>query len=281
MAEATPAYPSSIGPAKHAPINSLLPNMAALLSLPNEVLINILIAAPSTRALLRLSGTNRRMRSIWLEHSHHIIVSAYKTEIPHIEKAIDLTLAEVQCGEVSIPHAKKDHIAAAESIRVPSPLGLCLPRVLRNAGLASSVCNAASSNDTLQKITWQTEDPRTEILRAYFLIRHTLLAFDHPELRPPVILAFATLSDKMHRANSWVAFFMLAAAPTKLRDAHGMFERNPDAWNGNDRDPDQDPSRLVDRWSGANAVIARARSNHMDGRTEPPSFDLEDSDSEE
>lgn len=255
--------------------------MATLLSLPNEILVKLLVTAPSTRALLRLSSTNRRMRSIWLEHSHHIIVAAYKTKIPHIEQAIDLTLAEVQCGEVSVPRAKNNHIAAPESTRVPSPLGLCLPRVLRNAGLASSVCSAASRNNTLQKITWQTEDPRTEILRAYFLIRQTLLAYDHPELRPPVLSAFATLSERMHRANSWVAFFMLAAAPSKLRDAHGMFERNPDAWYGNDRDPDEDSLRLVDRWSGANAVIARARSNHMDGRTEPPSFDLEDSDSEE
>ena len=74
--------------------------MTTLLSLPNEILIEILIVAPTTRTLLRLTNVNRRMRSIWLQRSQHIIVSAYETKIPHIKEAIALTLVEAQYGEL-------------------------------------------------------------------------------------------------------------------------------------------------------------------------------------
>ena len=47
-----------------------------------------------------LSCGNRRTRSIWQEHSQHIITSAYKTKIPHIEQAISLTLVEARYGEI-------------------------------------------------------------------------------------------------------------------------------------------------------------------------------------
>lgn len=38
--------------------------MASLLSLLNEVLIQVLIVSPTIRTLLRLSAVNRRMRAI-------------------------------------------------------------------------------------------------------------------------------------------------------------------------------------------------------------------------
>lgn len=47
--------------------------MATLMSLPTELLISTLIYTPTTRALLHLSNTNRRLRSIYFEHCHHII----------------------------------------------------------------------------------------------------------------------------------------------------------------------------------------------------------------
>ena len=113
--------------------------MTTLPSLPTEILINLLIAAPTSRTLLRLSYVNRRLRSIWQDHAQHIIVSAYKTKIPHIEDAISLTLVEARLEEVLI-------------LGEPSLLHLYLPRVLRHAGLATSVCDAANRDNTLEKI---------------------------------------------------------------------------------------------------------------------------------
>jgi hypothetical protein len=205
-------------------------NMATLLSLPIEVVINIFIAAPNTRTLLRLSSASRRLRSIWLDHAQHIVASAYKYKIPHIEEAIALTLVEVRCDEVP-------------SLQDSSAFHLCLPRVLRNAGLATSVCDAANRDNRLQKIEWETEDKYLDMLRAYHLIRHTLLAYDYPDLRPSVCSALSGCTGKMHAGNNWLAFFLVAAVSMKLTLSHGLLERNLDAWDGTCRDPDQDPLR--------------------------------------
>ena len=70
--------------------------LTTLLSLPTEILIDILIAAPSTRTLGRLSNASRRLRAIWLEHAQHGVASAYKKKIPHIEEAIAITLVELR-----------------------------------------------------------------------------------------------------------------------------------------------------------------------------------------
>lgn len=246
--------------------------MVTLLSLPNEVLVEIFIASPSTRTLLHLSRVNRRMRSIWLEHSHHIIPSTYNSKFPHIEQAIRLTLTEIQCGETSL---KSD--AARDTPEEPL-LRLSLRQLLRNAGLASSVCDAAYRDNKLQKIEWETHDPLPEMLRVYYLIRHTLLAYDHPELRPTLCPIFKGMSEEACAANNWVCFFMLSVAPAKLRDAHKVYERNADAWDGTKRDADQDPLRLSDAWRAVNTVFTDARWGICVG---PESFDISGWDDEE
>ncbi|KAM0723340.1 hypothetical protein Q7P37_000325 [Cladosporium fusiforme] len=250
--------------------------MTTLLSLPNEILLNIFATAPTTRTLLHLSRVNRRMRTIWLEHSQHIVVSAYKTRTPHIEQAITLTLAEAQSGEI-IPLPPADsHITAPGVAREPSPIGFCLSRLLRNAGLASSFCHAASIDNKLQKISWQTEDPRIEMLRAYYLVRHTLLAYNHPELRPSVSSALVKCTKEMHSGNNWAYFFMVAAAPKRLKETHGVTERNLDAWDGTNRDPYQERLKLVDRWRVVGRVFAEAECNYHRGWLEPLSFEILD-----
>jgi hypothetical protein len=198
--------------------------MTTLLSLPNEILIDILIAAPTTRTLLSLTNVNRRMRSIWLEHSQHIIVSAYRTKIPHIKEAIALTLVEAQYGELLTLGGRP-------------ALHLYLPRVLCNAGLAKSVCDAAYRDNCLYKITWATEDRYTELLRAYHLISYTLLAYDHPELRPSVTSDFLACTERMHEGNFWLSQFLSNAVPPRLTFSIGLYERNVHPW----RDPIGDP----------------------------------------
>lgn len=202
--------------------------MTTLLSLPTEIIINIFIAAPSTRTLLRLASVDCCMRSIWLEHSQQIVASAYKKKIPHIEEAIALTSVEVRCGEVP-------------SLQDSSAFYLCLPRVVRNAGLAKSVCDVANRRDRLYKIDWETEDPYTDMIRAYYLIRHVVLAYDHPELRPSVSSALSACTRKMHDGNKWLDCFLAAVASMKLNFSIGRLERNPDGWRSPYEDTDYPP----------------------------------------
>lgn len=249
--------------------------MASLLSLPNEILINILIAAPTTRTLLRFSSVNRRMRAIWLEHSRHIIFSAYKRRIPHVEEAIILTLTEIDCAEVSPSRTRGSYLAAHDLTRQPSPLAFCLLRVLRNAGLASSVCDAADNNRTLYKISWPTEGKWTELLRAYHLIRHTILAYDSPLLRPSVFSALSACTEQMHEANYWLVNFLIMAAPMQLIRSHGLLEINPKfhEFHGPIEDTLEEPLRMADSWFVAEKVITAAKAHYEDKEMDPPSFD--------
>jgi hypothetical protein len=255
--------------------------MASLLSLPNEVLIQVLIASPTTRTLLRLSGVNRRMRAIWVTHSRRIIAANYKPKIQHVGQAITLTLTEVQCGE--IPTSPNDHgptNTAPESIPDHPPIRLYLPRMLRNAGLASAVCESLSKDNRIQKISWPTMDRRTDILRAYHLICYVALAYDYPQLRPAVLSTIAESTVAMLVVNTHVLYYLMRVASCKIRGANAMVERNWDAWSGAQRDPDMDRYRLADRWRAVSQVLTWAEHYHEIGIEERPSFDVEDYDEE-
>lgn len=71
--------------------------MVGLLSLPEGLLTVIyVLAGQQTRALVRLSRVNRRLRSIWLNDADHIIHSAFRIEAPDHEDAIQLILMETR-----------------------------------------------------------------------------------------------------------------------------------------------------------------------------------------
>jgi hypothetical protein len=102
--------------------------------------------------------------------------------------------------------------------------------------LHTSVCDAASRSNTLYKIDRRTQDPYTDKIRAYYLIRHNVLGYDHPELRPSASSALAACTGKMRDGNKWLEFFLVAKVSMKLKFSLGLLERNVDGW----RDPDED-----------------------------------------
>jgi hypothetical protein len=282
--------------------------MASLQDLPTELLIEILISCPTTRTLLRLSSINRRMRAVWLEHSKHIIVANYKQRIPHIEQAIALTLIEVQCGE--IPKSPEDHtlrrqidpkrllptspefvpgcssheshssLSALDPLQNQPSIGLYLPRVLRNAGLASSICDKLSKHwqeGRIYRRSWQpTEDPYTDSVRAYYFLRHLALASDHPQLQPAALSAVSSSSYEMLEEYDYV-YFHMESSVRKVWGAHAMRERNWDSGYGRyvfRRDPETPAYRMTDRWRRVQRVLAVADYYLEIGSQEMPTFDV-------
>jgi len=128
-----------------------------------------------------------------------------------------LTLVEAQYGELP-------------TLGERPALHLYLPRVLCNAGLAKSVCDAAYRDNCLYKITWATEDRYVELLRAYHLIRYTLLACDHPELRPFVTSEYLACTEEMHNGNFWLRQFLSSTVPPRLTFSMGLYEHNVHRW---------------------------------------------------
>ena len=110
--------------------------MASLLSLPDELLTEIyILAGQQTRALVRLSAVNRRLRAIWLQDADFIIAQVVQLKAPNHQGAIALTLLESRC---TVP-VRGFH--TLDESHEASPLRLCLPPLMRNLDLASAVCS--------------------------------------------------------------------------------------------------------------------------------------------
>lgn len=267
--------------------------MATLMSLPTELLISILIYTPTTRALLHLSNTSRRLRSIWLEHSHHLVPTTYKRQgISHIDQAIALTLTEIDCGEVRSPlpitttnnnnkNTNSNGPSSPEAKAKPNKtlLRLSLPLILRNAGLASSVLSTALKNSTLRKTSWHASNQPSKVLRAHYLMRHIVLAISHPHLRPPIIATLVSLSSTQHDANFRLSGLLQVDVSRKLKQSLGMCVINRNAGRSRverEHHPDEWESKwvLVGRWRAVELVVDEAIRSFEAGGGESVSWDV-------
>lgn len=156
--------------------------MTNLLSLPEEIITQIYIfAGENTRALVRLSAVNRRLRALWLQDSDYIIAQSLELKAPGHQDAIVLTLMEACCpmpvSGFHRVHASKDD---------PS-LRLHLPGLMRNVGLASTVCT--------KTLKWHDSIYRTESLpNQYYLVLQLMVACHYPDLRRLLCGKLGTLS---------------------------------------------------------------------------------------
>jgi hypothetical protein len=171
-------------------------------------------------------------------------------------------------------------LAAPEPTQDHLPIGLYLTRVLRNAGLASSVCDGLSKRWQEWRFymrSWQaTEDPYTDSVRAYYFLRHLALASDCPQLRPAVLSKILGSSHDMLEELKYV-YTRMECAGGKIWGPHAMQERNWDAELGRcapKRDLDTPAYRMTDRWSGVGRVVWAANYYRIIGSRETPSFDV-------
>lgn len=108
--------------------------MAHLLSLPEEIITQIhILSGENTRALVRLSAVNLRLRALWLQDSDYIIVQFLELKAPGHQNAIALTLMEACCP---MPVSGFHRVNASKDD--PS-LRQHLPGLMRNIGIASTV----------------------------------------------------------------------------------------------------------------------------------------------
>jgi hypothetical protein len=161
--------------------------MTDLLSLPEETITQIYIfAGENTRALVRLSAVNRRLRALWLQDSDHIITQSLELKAPGHRDAIALTLMEACCPmPVSGFHrvnASKDDLS----------LRLHPPGLMRNVGLASMVCTKTSE---WQNSTYKEDFlPLEDLPNPYYLMRQLMVACHYPDLRQQLRGKLETLS---------------------------------------------------------------------------------------
>jgi hypothetical protein len=103
----------------------------------------------------------------------------------------------------------------------------------------------------LYKRSWRaTEDPYTDSVRAYYMMRHIALPWDHPSSLPAVMSALSESScDILQQHQHLVRSLWMASH--KIQGAHAMRERVSEA----ERDSDEDDYRRTDRWRAVQCVI--------------------------
>jgi hypothetical protein len=191
--------------------------MANLLSLPDELLTEIyILAGQQTRALVRLSAVNRRLRAIWLQDADFIIAQVVQLKAPNHQDAIALTLLEIRC-----PVPVRGFHTLDEPYEAP-PLRLCLPPLMRNLDLASAVCSqllleiAACRQCRPDDPDWGP--PMCPLEPLYYLIRTAC------QLRPPLYAALKALSDESLRCIHKMGQVLSSRKRLTRPHAHSRFK---------------------------------------------------------
>lgn len=142
--------------------------MANLLCLSNELLIAIYSSSSTLQFAAALSGANKRLRAIWLEHTDHIVTEILKSHIEAYEDALELaTLEETWTTD--------------SPATTPVSIRQCLPRLLHNADLAASMAMHWKNKHSTDDGEKSESTTSTSAQASYYLMRKLLLARRHPE----------------------------------------------------------------------------------------------------
>ena len=249
--------------------------MAELLSLPDELLIEIYICAGhQIRALARLSAVNRRTRAIWLHNADIIIPQVVQLYIPNHQDAISLTHLETRCPLPTIGfHALDD---SDQGI----PLRLCLPSLMRNIALATEVCSRVPREIEIilqyepDNVKWDPVTDRLEPL--YYLLRRCLVAYHWPSLRPPLYIALKALTDESIKRFAQICLHIILASPGIRPEDHLLYK--PIEQHSKEDflvigPPRGTPYHIADMWAFANQLGKKLKWDRLGGLAEDPGAD--------
>lgn len=115
--------------------------MASLLSLPNELLVDVFAACPDIDPAIGLADTSQHLRAIWGMYAATFIEGILQRSIPAYTEAVTLAVAEHQHS------ATGKGTATASSTDLPSPkLEQLLPILKRNAELCAMAQSVQSAH---------------------------------------------------------------------------------------------------------------------------------------
>jgi hypothetical protein len=231
--------------------------MPGILSLPNELIINIFLASPAVHDALRLSGASRLFRAIFIEHEILIVEGILRPQIPAFDDASTLAVTETRLldKEVLTNLSSNGHL----------PLRFCILRLLRNAELASSACADCASWKWPE---WSHRRRRSDPLprsspASYYFIRQAVLAYDHGHLRHSLYRKLRTAPQEWTERQHEFVEYLNAYADLEVKHKHGIIMEDDD-W-----DPEDCLREILnhDKWEYAAEVIKAALSDHLHGCT--------------
>lgn len=174
--------------------------MAALLSLPTELIVCIYANCPTLQSAASLSATNKRLYSIWLDDENHIVEAILSPQIPAYEAAVELAMLE----EIWI----KSNTQLSSTMDKP-PIRLYLKRLLQTVDCAS---NTATLWNAERVRTWREARAPAPAHASYYLLRNIILSwkFSDPQLHEAIHLAFCAASEEEVFTQMELADFLVS-----------------------------------------------------------------------
>jgi hypothetical protein len=244
--------------------------MANLLSLSVELLVLIYSSSATIQTAALFSGTNQRLRAVWLEHGDIIIASILEPQTPAYKDAVGLAILEETWTHDTHP---------ANSI----PVRLCLSRLLRNADLASSATTQWDKHEKRLNNYIRTTPARTYTSKqaSYYLARKLLLARQRPESRTlllsPLHQTLVTSSiETLHTHDDLLAFLTMNGSTHEERLRHDI-PKPKEEWSLYDvYDDVQDAPIIRDEWDWVRNVVETALMDKLEGKNDLEGFMFDD-----
>jgi hypothetical protein len=224
-----------------------------ILSLSNELLINIFLASPTVHDALQLSGTSRLFRAIFLGHETLVMDGILRPQIPAFDDAAALAITETRLLDKQIlaSLSSDDHL----------PLRFCIPRLLRNAELASSACADCASWKWPEWFHRRSDPLPRSSPASYYFIQQVVLAYEYGQLRELLYQKLRTAPHEWTERQNEFAAYLTAYAELEEKHKHGIIMIDDD-W-----DPEDCLREILnhDKWEWAAEVIKAAAADNLHG----------------
>ena len=227
-----------------------------ILSLSNELLISIFIASPTVHDALRLSGTSRLFRAIFLEYETLIMEGILRPQIFGFEDAPALAIAETSFLDIKGP-------TGLSPDGPQLPLRFCIPRLLRNAELASSACAECAAHPEPDVDPYERGQKHlTPLPDSYYFIRLMVLAYDFRQLRGPLYTRLRTApAEWIHHRDKLITFLIYVS---KITCQHRHCIHSNPSWGTAEEVKEYARSMelfIYHNWEYANDIIADANTD--------------------
>jgi len=198
--------------------------MVGLLSLSNELLVQVFSSSDTIQSAASLSGATKTLHSLWDEHNNQILTNILSAQTIEYEAAVELAILEEIWA--------KENIQLASSTSFRPPVRLYVAQLLHNAKLATSatVAMKACYEDEYPEKYNPSRPAIPACHVAYYWMRKIVLMCLHPEAELQHVI-HSTISD-----CSGTAIWGLALVSIFLEDEEYRFReayirhRNQHQW---------------------------------------------------
>jgi hypothetical protein len=174
--------------------------MVGLLSLSNELLVQVFSSSDTLQTAATISRVDKTLHSLWTQHNSHILKEILPNQIIGYEEAVELAILE------EIWFNKNTELASPSKTSTRPHIRLYLETLLQNAKRATDATDALKAAREKEKAFLQREfcSDVTSYHIAYYRVRKMVLGHLHPEAQLQHVM-YSTIKISPGDDNSIIA----------------------------------------------------------------------------